>query len=105
MKNKTEYVCTECGNVTAKWFGKCPGCGEWNTLEEEVIADKTTSLQKVEKLIDNVIAAGITYFAITDHDTAKGCRKVLDSEELKQKISAANISFVCGIEFSCIYKG
>lgn len=59
----------------------------------------------VEKLIDNVIAAGITYFAITDHDTAKGCRKVLDSEELKQKISAANISFVCGIEFSCIYKG
>ncbi len=35
MKNKSVYVCTECGNVTSKWFGKCPGCGEWNTLEEQ----------------------------------------------------------------------
>ncbi len=34
MKTKTGYICTECGNVTAKWFGKCPSCGSWNTLEE-----------------------------------------------------------------------
>ena len=38
----------------------------------------------LEKLIDNVIDAGITFFAITDHDTAKACRKVLRTEELKQ---------------------
>ena len=38
----------------------------------------------LEKLIDNVIEAGVTYFAITDHDTAKACRKVLRTEELKQ---------------------
>lgn len=34
MKSKTQYVCSECGAVSAKWFGKCPSCGEWNTLEE-----------------------------------------------------------------------
>lgn len=34
MKSKTQYVCAECGAVTSKWFGKCPSCGEWNTLEE-----------------------------------------------------------------------
>ena len=35
MKNKTEFVCTECGNVTSKWFGKCPSCGAWNSIEEQ----------------------------------------------------------------------
>lgn len=36
MKAKTVFVCSECGYETAKWYGKCPGCGEWNTLTEEV---------------------------------------------------------------------
>ena len=35
MKIKTVYQCTECGYQSAKWLGKCPGCGEWNTLEEK----------------------------------------------------------------------
>lgn len=35
MKSKTQYVCSECGAISAKWFGKCPSCGEWNTLEEQ----------------------------------------------------------------------
>ncbi len=35
-KIKSIYVCTECGYESAKWYGKCPGCGEWNTLSEEV---------------------------------------------------------------------
>ena len=35
-KVKNLYVCSECGYETAKWFGKCPGCGEWNTMTEEV---------------------------------------------------------------------
>ena len=33
-KSKWIYQCTQCGFETAKWMGKCPGCGEWNTLEE-----------------------------------------------------------------------
>lgn len=41
-KVKTLYVCRECGGTTAKWLGKCPHCGSWNTLEEEVVA-KTKS--------------------------------------------------------------
>lgn len=35
-KLKTIYVCTECGYEAPKWYGKCPGCGEWNTMEEEI---------------------------------------------------------------------
>ncbi len=33
-KQKTIYCCTECGNETANWAGKCPSCGAWNTLSE-----------------------------------------------------------------------
>lgn len=35
-KTKTVYICSECGYEAPKWFGKCPGCGEWNTLQEEL---------------------------------------------------------------------
>lgn len=34
MKSKTVFVCTNCGNETVKWSGRCPACGQWNTLEE-----------------------------------------------------------------------
>ena len=35
-RDKTVYTCTACGGSSAKWLGKCPSCGEWNTLEETV---------------------------------------------------------------------
>lgn len=35
-KTKTVFYCTECGNETPKWQGKCPSCGAWNTLQEHV---------------------------------------------------------------------
>ncbi len=33
-KPKTSYVCSVCGSITAKWYGQCPDCGSWNTMEE-----------------------------------------------------------------------
>lgn len=47
MKTKTEFVCTECGYRCSKWYGKCPGCDSWNTLEEteaETTAEKTKKM-------------------------------------------------------------
>lgn len=37
-KAKTKYVCQECGYQTPKWMGRCPDCGAWNSLTEEVVA-------------------------------------------------------------------
>ena len=34
MKERTKFYCTECGNETSKWFGQCPACKAWNTMEE-----------------------------------------------------------------------
>ena len=35
-KDKSVFFCTSCGNETLKWQGKCPACGQWNTLQEHV---------------------------------------------------------------------
>ena len=35
-KEKTVFVCTECGYEAARWSGQCPSCGSWNTLNEEI---------------------------------------------------------------------
>lgn len=37
-KNKTVFVCSACGCESPKWYGRCPSCGEWNTMEEELRA-------------------------------------------------------------------
>ena len=36
-KEKTVYVCSNCGQESPKWLGKCPSCGQWNTFVEEIV--------------------------------------------------------------------
>ena len=43
---KSIYVCTNCGAVSGKWLGKCPGCQEWNTLTEDVVDTKKDAAAK-----------------------------------------------------------
>lgn len=43
MKQKTMFYCTECGNETPKWAGKCPACGAWNTIVEQPEQPRTVS--------------------------------------------------------------
>lgn len=38
-KDKIMYVCDNCGQESAKWIGKCPSCGQWNTFKEIKVAD------------------------------------------------------------------
>ncbi len=38
MKTRTQFVCQNCGRRTPRYFGRCPSCGEWNTMVEEVVA-------------------------------------------------------------------
>ena len=41
-KLKTQYVCTNCASVQMRWAGKCPDCGEWNTMAEEVVEQRSS---------------------------------------------------------------
>lgn len=45
-KIKSVYVCSECGYESPKWYGKCPSCGEWNTMNEEVKEKTSVSSTK-----------------------------------------------------------
>ena len=38
-KTKTKYICQECGAESVKWLGRCPSCGNWNTLVEETVEE------------------------------------------------------------------
>ena len=38
-KLKTIYVCTQCGETSPRWLGRCPSCGAWNTMTEDVVAE------------------------------------------------------------------
>ncbi|QGU96520.1 DNA repair protein RadA [Clostridium bovifaecis] len=42
-KNKNVFICQECGYAAPKWFGKCPGCGTWNSMVEEKKEEKVLS--------------------------------------------------------------
>lgn len=40
---KTQYVCQNCGYNSPRYLGRCPNCGEWNTLVEEQIQSSSSS--------------------------------------------------------------
>ena len=56
---KTVYFCTECGNESPKWAGKCPSCGAWNCMVEQRF-EKSSSGTKNAVAARNVKALPIT---------------------------------------------
>lgn len=64
-KNKTVFVCSECGHQSAKWFGQCPGCGEWNTLNEETIVS-SSSKKNLTRTIPRTNAVTLDQVRLSD---------------------------------------
>lgn len=46
-KEKSVFFCQECGYESAKWLGKCPGCGQWNTFVEETISKQKSEAARL----------------------------------------------------------
>ena len=46
-KEKTLYVCSNCGQESPKWVGKCAACGQWNTYQEQVVRKEPLSVRPV----------------------------------------------------------
>lgn len=77
-KSKSLYICSACGYESAKWYGKCPGCGEWNTMNEQVVsvsagsskakrnsgayAAKVMRLNEISGDIERRISTGVSEF-------------------------------------------
>ena len=70
-KAKTVFVCSECGNESPKWLGKCPACNSWNTFYEQKI-EKYTEVNKIEKKINNTPKPLNTYVGQETNRTSTG---------------------------------
>lgn len=53
----TQYVCSNCGAVTASWSGKCMTCGEWNTLQEEAVILSGSASKNSKRIPLNIVTA------------------------------------------------
>ncbi len=51
-KQKTVYICNNCGYESAKWYGKCPSCSEWGTLNEEIVKTESKSTKATSSVIN-----------------------------------------------------
>ena len=59
-KHETRYVCQQCGYTSLKWLGRCPGCGSWDSLVEELAVPedrhRPSYLRTPEKAVPKTIS-------------------------------------------------
>jgi len=60
------YVCSDCGFETPRWYGKCPGCGSWNTLEEQERVTITKSSAKSSAMTTEQVQTNIARLSELD---------------------------------------
>ena len=77
-KIKSVYVCSECGYESPKWYGKCPSCSEWNTMNEEVVNKSEPS----SSLLRKSVSVYSKPLSITDISTEDEHRYVTGISEL-----------------------
>lgn len=78
-KIKSVYICSECGHESPKWYGKCPSCGEWNTMNEEIKnTSKSTATAKTVRTYSSTVSPS-TISEISSEDEHRydtGCKEL-----------------------------
>ena len=77
VKTKTVWFCKSCGNESPKWMGRCPACGEWNTMVEETVATG-----KKASVADRVPGAGQKPMPLSEIDSSVENRISLNNDEV-----------------------
>ncbi len=75
---KSVFICSECGYESVKWYGKCPSCGEWNTMNEEVKdASKASPMAKSRSFSSYAKPYSINEISTDDeHRYDTGCNEL-----------------------------
>ena len=64
MKAKSIYTCKECGYKTPRWLGRCPDCGEWDSLIEEIVeenpSNKTKAIHSADTNVKSVLLSDVS---------------------------------------------
>ena len=79
-KEKTVYVCSNCGQDSPKWVGKCPSCGEWNTYVEEIVRKEVPN----KRPVSGIETAKTKPTALNDIEADDEPRINLHDEELNR---------------------
>lgn len=85
-QEKTVWFCSNCGTESSKWMGRCPGCGEWNTMVEERRVVKKTKSSTFESRED-VVARPITQIETREEE-----RIHMPSEELNRVLGGGLVA-------------
>ena len=80
-KNRTVFFCTDCGTESAKWMGRCPGCGAYNTMQEH---------------IEKPFAAGKVHSSISGAKTPKPISQVDSGDEIRFSTGMNELDRVLG---------
>ncbi len=75
---KTHYVCSECGATSAKWLGRCPACGAWNTLSETVAEAPAGGKNRYQALAKSQPVATLSEIEARDVDRTPTSLEELD---------------------------
>ncbi|MCE4557355.1 DNA repair protein RadA [Roseateles cellulosilyticus] len=76
--SKSIYTCTECGGTNAKWLGKCPHCGAWNTLTETVAEAPGGGKNRYQALAKSQPVATLSDIEASDYDRTPTGQEELD---------------------------
>lgn len=87
-KTKTVFFCNECGHESPKWVGKCPGCGQWNTMVEETVTAEKGYGKSRHGLLDSDSAP----VAISEIEALEEPRIHLPSEELNRVLGGGLVA-------------
>jgi len=88
-KNKTSFFCTSCGYQCAKWLGKCPGCNEWDTMQEAPTDTAPTEAHETPQMIAAITELGEVAQAIP-------ISKIVESEQPRQSTGIGEFDRVLG---------
>ena len=84
MKIRKVFICSNCGTQSTKWEGKCGGCGEWGTFEEEIIHKDGGNLQHKKGSIRSNLANSAKPVLIGDIETGTTSRLEIGDKELNR---------------------
>jgi len=88
QKIKKVFICSECGFETAKWMGKCPDCGSWNTLNEEVRQEQPKNF-KSASTATAVFAADVS--KLNDVESGDDIRYLTGIDELDRVLGGGMV--------------
>ena len=85
-QEKSVWFCSNCGTESSKWVGRCPGCGEWNTMVEERVTAKKSKSSTFERSRESVVQP------ISDIVAREEQRIHMPSEELNRVLGGGLVA-------------